>query len=185
MLEDEWKQLRRPAIHRSTDSGVTWLNPINFPNTPAWGTLDVDSLGILYLGGVNLGTGQAWCERSSNARDISATPIFEQSTPVKSGRKHRLWLADQSGRTQRTGFPKGGPFRHEHEQQRLHDGERGPNGASTGMFVRSTDAGHTFSAPLRVNDDPINHNKWHWFGTLAVAPKRTNRQRLAGFPQRH
>jgi hypothetical protein len=21
-----------------------------------------------------------------------------------------------------------------------------------------------------VNDDPINHNKWHWFGTLSVAP---------------
>ena len=28
----------------------------------------------------------------------------------------------------------------------------------------------TFSAPLRVNDDPINHSKWHWFGTLSVAP---------------
>jgi len=38
------------------------------------------------------------------------------------------------------------------------------------MFVRSTDGGQTFSAPHRVNDDPINHNKWHWFGTLSVAP---------------
>ena len=27
------------------------------------------------------------------------------------------------------------------------------------------------SAPRkRINDDPINHNKWHWFGTLSVAP---------------
>ncbi len=24
--------------------------------------------------------------------------------------------------------------------------------------------------PMRVNDDPMNHNKWHWFGTLSVAP---------------
>jgi hypothetical protein len=32
------------------------------------------------------------------------------------------------------------------------------------------DGGLTFSAPRRINDDPINHNKWHWFGTLAVAP---------------
>ena len=31
-------------------------------------------------------------------------------------------------------------------------------------------ADETFSAPVRVNDDPINHSKWHWFGTLAVAP---------------
>jgi len=48
-----------------------------------------------------------------------------------------------------------------------------PTGASTGtdvMFARSTDGGLTFSAPLRINDDPINHNKWHIFGTPSVAP---------------
>src|SRR5262249_10749837 len=33
-----------------------------------------------------------------------------------------------------------------------------------------TDGGVTFSTPLRITDDPINQNKWHWFGTLAVAP---------------
>jgi hypothetical protein len=38
------------------------------------------------------------------------------------------------------------------------------------MFVRSTDRGITFSAPRRVNNDPVNHAKWHWFGTLAAAP---------------
>ncbi len=38
------------------------------------------------------------------------------------------------------------------------------------MFARSTDGGQTFSAPHRVNDDPINHNKWHIFGTPSVAP---------------
>jgi hypothetical protein len=38
------------------------------------------------------------------------------------------------------------------------------------MFARSTDGGQTFSPPVRINDDPINHNKWHFFGTLSVAP---------------
>ena len=38
------------------------------------------------------------------------------------------------------------------------------------MFVRSTNGGQTFSTPKRVNDDPVNHNKWHWMGTLSVAP---------------
>jgi len=28
----------------------------------------------------------------------------------------------------------------------------------------------TFSTPRRINDDPVNHAKWHWFGTLSVAP---------------
>jgi hypothetical protein len=38
------------------------------------------------------------------------------------------------------------------------------------MFSRSTDGGLTFSAPQRITDDPVNQNKWHWMGTLAVAP---------------
>jgi hypothetical protein len=38
------------------------------------------------------------------------------------------------------------------------------------MFARSTDGGQTFSAPHRINDDPINQNKWHIFGTPSVAP---------------
>ena len=38
------------------------------------------------------------------------------------------------------------------------------------MLVRSTDGGRSFSAPHRINDDPINHSKWHSFGTFSVAP---------------
>jgi hypothetical protein len=47
-----------------------------------------------------------------------------------------------------------------------------PPGRSTTdvMFVRSTDGGLTFSAPRRINDDPVNPSKWHWFGTFSVAP---------------
>jgi hypothetical protein len=44
-----------------------------------------------------------------------------------------------------------------------------PNGASNGtdvMFARSTNGGTSFSAPVRINDDPVNHNKWHWLGTI-------------------
>ncbi|HEY5767497.1 MAG TPA: FG-GAP-like repeat-containing protein, partial [Candidatus Udaeobacter sp.] len=46
----------------------------------------------------------------------------------------------------------------------------GFNNGSDVMFVRSTNGGITFSAPRRINDDPVNHAKWHWFGTLSVAP---------------
>jgi hypothetical protein len=38
------------------------------------------------------------------------------------------------------------------------------------MFVRSTNSGLTYGAPRRINDDAVNHSKWHWFGTLSVAP---------------
>src|SRR5438034_9519371 len=38
------------------------------------------------------------------------------------------------------------------------------------MFARSTNGGQSFSAPQRINDDSVNSGKWHWFGTLSVAP---------------
>jgi len=157
---------------RSTDGGFTWMDPINIPNSPAWGTLDVDSNGNLFIGGVNLTTGQIWCVRSTDAKNGAVIPSFDQSTavdlggdivlsePINSeGLVGQVFLAvDRSGTStnnnvymlasvQPTGFI-----------------------GSDVMFARSTDAGHTFSAPRRINDDPINHNTWHWFGTLSVAP---------------
>src|SRR5213594_419720 len=38
------------------------------------------------------------------------------------------------------------------------------------MFARSTNGGASFSAPQKINDDPVNPSKWHWFGTFSVAP---------------
>ena len=158
---------------RSTDGGLTWLDPINVPNSPAWGTLDVDSAGNLFIGGVNLNTGGIWCVRSTNAKNGAVVPTFDRSTAVNLGRDivfaepinpeglvGQVFLAvDRSGTTtndnvymlasvQPPGFTNG----------------------SDVMFVRSTNGGITFSAPRRINDDPVNHAKWHWFGTLSVAP---------------
>jgi hypothetical protein len=157
---------------RSTDGGVTWMNPINIPNSPQWGTLDVDTTGNLFIGGVNVNTNQVWCTRSSNAKNGAVTPTFDQSTAVAMGGTFgfsasinpeglvgQLFLAiDRSGTStnnniymlaalQPTGF-----------------------GGSDVMFVRSTNGGSTFSAPKRINDDPVNHSKWHWQATFSVAP---------------
>ena len=44
------------------------------------------------------------------------------------------------------------------------------NSGSDVMFVRSTDGGASYDPPRRINDDPVNHSKWHWFGTFSVAP---------------
>jgi hypothetical protein len=158
---------------RSVNGGLTWMNPINLPHSPAWGTLDVDSNGNLFIGGVNLNTGQIWCVRSTNAKNGGVIPTFDQSTPINLGGNivsgepinpgglvGQVFLAaDRSGTTtnnnvyilasvQPTGF----------------------NNGSDVMFVRSTNGGQTFSAPRRINDDPVNHAKWHWFGALSVAP---------------
>jgi hypothetical protein len=158
---------------RSTDGGFTWINPVNIPNSPSWGTLDVDTTGNLFIGGVNLGTGQIWCIRSTNAKNGGVTPSFDQSTAVNlggdidfgalinpDGLAGQVFLAvDRSGTSTNNNIYVLASVQ--------------PTGASNGsdvMFVRSTDGGHTFSTPRRINDDPVNHNKWHWFGTMAVAP---------------
>src|SRR5207244_1792130 len=152
---------------------VTWMDPTNIPSSPQWGTLDADSNAILFLTSVRTSTGQVWCIRSSNAKNGAFTPTFDQSTPVSMGGSAtaggsinpgglvgQLYVAvDRSGSSTNNNVYMVSTVR--------------PTGANNGSevhFVRSTNGGQTFSAPIRVHDDPVNQNKWHWFGTIAVAP---------------
>ncbi|MEY2550014.1 MAG: hypothetical protein QOG12_158, partial [Verrucomicrobiota bacterium] len=41
---------------RSTDGGFTWMDPILIPNSPQYGTADVNASGDLFIGGVNATT---------------------------------------------------------------------------------------------------------------------------------
>jgi hypothetical protein len=70
---------------RSTDGGMTWLNPVNIPNSASFGTMDIDSNGNVFIVGKNFDTEQIWCERSTNAKNAAATPSFDQSTLVNLG----------------------------------------------------------------------------------------------------
>src|SRR5262249_40315257 len=71
-------------FQRSTDGGVTWQPAIGIPNSPGWGTLDVDTNGNLFVGGGDEGS-SFWCVRSSNAQDGNVTPTFDQVTSVNLG----------------------------------------------------------------------------------------------------
>src|SRR6058998_1595935 len=53
-------------FQRSTNGGVTWQSPITIPNSPVYGTLDVDTNGNVFVGGE--GSTTFYCERSSNAQ---------------------------------------------------------------------------------------------------------------------
>jgi hypothetical protein len=158
---------------RSIDDGFTWEDPVSIPNSPVWGTLDVDTGGNLYLAGVNFDTGLIWCERSTNAKNSAVTPTFSQSAIVNlggdigsgelinpAGLVGQIFLVvDKSGTSTNNNVYLLASVL--------------PTGSTTGSdvkFVRSTDAGLTFSLPHRVNDDPINHSKWHWLAALSVAP---------------
>jgi hypothetical protein len=122
---------------------------------------------------VELEGGQVWCVRSTNAKNGAVVPTFNQSTAVNLGGRivagqpinpqglaGQIFLAvDRSGASTNNNVYMLASVQ--------------PAGFATGtdvMFVRSTNGGQTFSAPRRINDDPVNHAKWHWFGTLSVAP---------------
>src|SRR6266480_2337403 len=156
---------------RSTDGGVTWQATIAVPNSADLGTLDVATNGNLFIGGEGEFNNVFYCIRSSNAQIGGQTPTFDQVTSVNmggvlgggginpAGLDGQLFLAiDKSG----------GPTNNNIYML----ASVVPSGRSTTdvMFVRSTDGGLTFSAPQKINDDPVNPSKWHWFGTFSVAP---------------
>ena len=162
------------GFSRSTDGGATWQTPVSIPNSPQWGTLDVATNGNLFIGGGAGISSQFWCIRSSNAQNPNVTPTFDQITTVNlggsivfggdinpGGLAGQTFIAiDRSGTATNDNIymlasadPTGGGFN-----------------PTDVMLARSTDGGATFSAPQRINDDPANQGKWHWFGTLAIAP---------------
>ena len=142
------------------------------PNSPIYGTLDVDTNGNVFVGGWSGGTA-FHCVRSSNAQIGGQTPTFDRNTAVNLGGDLRYPGAIKRRRT----YWPSRSWRLTAPAARLtttficwpvccRPGER----TTDVMFVRSTDGGLTFSAPHRINDDPVNPNKWHWFGTFSVAP---------------
>jgi hypothetical protein len=158
------------GFSRSTDGGATWQSPISIPNSPQWGTLDVASNGNLFIGGGDSGS-SFWCIRSSNAQNPNVTPTFDQVTTVNMGGSTVYGGTVNPGGLAGQMFiavdRSGGPTNNNIYMV----SSVSPSGGGTDvMFVRSTDGGLTFSAPHRINDDPVNPNKWHYFGTLAVAP---------------
>lgn len=173
-LYQTWSLAQNPfgmrTFSRSTDGGVTWSDPMTVPQRPFWSTLTVGPDGALNLLGWN-GTA-FWFTRSTNAQNPSATVKFDQTTDVDLGGTLTFatptvnpdgligqpWIAVDSS----TGPNRGNLY--------ALSSVTGTGNPATVMFARSTDGGSTWSAPLRINDDPDNQNAWHWFGTLSVAP---------------
>jgi hypothetical protein len=153
---------------RSTDGGLTWMTPINVPNSAHTGTLDVDTNGNLFVGG---GGSPFYSIRSSNAQNGNQTPTFDRVTQVNMGGDLIQGGINGIGLCGQTflAVDRSGTATNNYVYMLA---SVLPPGRSTTdvMFSRSTDGGQTFSAPIRINDDPNPQNKWHWFGTLSIAP---------------
>jgi hypothetical protein len=159
------------TYNRSTDGGFTFSTPSTIASFPYYsGTLDVASDGTLYVIGTE---GSAHLlSKSVNANDPNVTPTFthkfvnlggllvitDPNSPNPEGSMGQLWIGVDKSNGPRAGWV-----------YVLASVQTG-NDPLDVMFTRSTDGGQTWSAPLRVNDDPIGNRAWQWFGTMSVAP---------------
>jgi hypothetical protein len=156
------------GFNRSTDGGITWQTPINLPNSVDTGALDVDVNGNLFIGGSDFNA-EFRCLRSSNAQIGGQTPSFDQNTLVDLGGFLIQGGINGIGLCGQTFIAVDHTGTNNNVYLLASTTTDFVSGTNV-MFARSTDGGLTFSAPHRINDDPINPNKWHFFGTLSVAP---------------
>src|SRR5436190_4641598 len=157
---------------RSTDDGITWQPSVSIPFSPVWGTLDVDTNGNVFVGGGDFGS-SFFCVRSSNAQNPAVTPSFDQNVSVDLGGSVLFGATINPGGLAGQIFlavDRSGTATNNNIYMLATVQQFSASNGSDIMFSRSTDGGVTFSTPQRITDDPVNQNKWHWFGTLAVAP---------------
>lgn len=167
-------------LTRSTDNGASFESPIAMPGAPGvvfsgspkWGTLTVGLDGSLYICGTTLDQQHHVFARSSNARDASVVPTFDlvrtvelggvttfAGGPNPGGLLGQVWIASDHS----VGRTRGNIY------MLASVDPDGPDPLDV-HFVRSTDGGATWSAPVTINDDPVGTNAYQWFGAMGVAP---------------
>jgi len=152
---------------RSYDGGDSFLDCIDVPGSPQWGTLAIGPDGELYIAGdgfvvVKSSTMQDEFEPPSfdfvAAVDLTGTIVFG-GDPNPGGLSGQAWIATDTS---------DGPMRG-NVYLLCSVNPSGPDPLDV-MYARSTDGGMTWSNPVRVNDDPNNNGAYQWFGTMSVAP---------------
>ena len=152
---------------RSYDGGQSFLNCIDVPGSPQWGTLAIGPDGEVYIAGRGFVV-----VKSSTLQDELEPPSFDFVTgvnlngtivfggdPNPAGLSGQAWIATDIS---------DGPMR---GNVYLLCSVNPPGSDPLDvMFARSTDGGMTWSNPVRVNDDPTNNGAYQWFGTMSVAP---------------
>ncbi len=158
-------------FNRSVDDNASWESPLLVPSTPRWGTLTIARDGTLWV--VGTASGGFVVARSTTAQngavplsfDTPATSVNLGGSIVVATGPNPVGLLGQTWiDTDRSTGPDA-----DNLYVLASVDPPGPDPLDV-HFIRSTDGGATWSAPLRVNDDAVGTNAWQWFGTMSVAP---------------
>jgi len=159
---------------RSVDGGDSYEACIEIPDDPYWGTLAVapgsgfNPSGVLYTVGAY--DNDLVVARSTNARYAGQSVNWDLSTVVdlggyidsRTGPNPEGLLGQAHVATAESDDPMG------HAVYVLSSVNPPGSDPLDVMFARSSNGGSTWSAPVRVNDDP--GNAWQWFGTMSTSP---------------
>jgi len=171
-LYQNWSPFTVATFNRSVDGGASFEAPVTVAEQPYWGTNTVAPDGAVFFAGLSsLSLGLA-VVRSTNAQDPFATPSFDQTAVVDLGGTRSGWggpnPAGLLGQVWIAADHSDGPFQ---DNLYLVASVDPPGDDPLDVrFSRTADGGATWSAPVRVNDDPAGTNAWQWFGTMSVAP---------------
>jgi hypothetical protein len=157
---------------RSTNGNSSYEDCFTINGSPYYGTMAVGNSGELYVGGASGITDNLVVTKSLNAREPGSLISWTQSVLVYVDGNPGGWQGVNPGglfgQVSIDVDRSNGPGRD--NVYMLAPLTRYSNGdPSDVMFVRSTDGGLTWSAPVRVNDDQSTTNT-QWFGTMSVAP---------------
>jgi type IX secretion system substrate protein len=162
-----------PGLYtRSTDGGLTYEECDGMPGDPFWGTLTTGPDGEMYTVGAQSNT-NIIITKSTTAQDPDVLTSWDFSIYIDlDGRLGGFRPINQGGLlgqawidADRSDGPDGGNV------YVLASVDRDDIDVADVMFARSTNGGHTWDPPVRINDDnPEEENVWQWFGTMSVAP---------------
>jgi subtilisin-like proprotein convertase family protein len=157
---------------RSTNGGASYQSPVAVAKWPTFGTLAVGPFGEVYAAGIDGTSTQDFAHfvvaKSVNASNPSLTPVFSGARVNLPGGMaigagpNPVGLLGQAGIAvdRSNGATRG------HASMAASVAGADPSDA---VLIRSTDGGATWSAAVRVNDDPSQAN-WQWFAAHSVAP---------------
>ena len=162
------------TFNKSVDDGNNFQPPTDIPNAPIWGTLDTGGDHTLYVAGWGTAadslTGEFRVAHSANLPFQPSDPttfttsaadlggFLRTGAPNPAGLLGQAWIAVDRSYTPSFGWVY------------VLSSVQTPTDPLDVHFIRSIDNGQTWSAPVRVNDDPAGSRAFQWFGTMSVSP---------------
>ena len=160
-------------FNRSVDGGQSFEAPVPIPNQPVWGVTAVGPKGQVYVVGRRSSSFSEFVfAKSTTIQDPGAPLAFDSSVIVDLGGSQVVGAGPNPvgllGQVWVAADPTSSGLGAETVYMLCSVNPPGADPLDV-HFVRSTDGGQTWSAPVRVNDDP-GTAAWQWFGTMSVAP---------------